>query len=827
MSLAHLVHRDCKFDEEYLYRQSLAQLQPCLSYAPEVSPTKHTINFHNRTGMTAQSMTESSYMQTQPWGLQHVEQEDAKPTTAAPTTPNPNIHTYSSGQNWSGGYDTSFDWPHALQQAGTFIVPHSESQFHQNHALVYNATFPTQNTVGKSYGDERTAWASPELSGLPRGLGDRSVLGTSIPLSPKSYVSDEFGNTYTPGSMLDQASPTGDWNGYIATTHSAALTPPSCRPFLAQKIDNDVGLSGLPRTRASMGMTTVPSNSSSRPDPVPIAPLDDDQQSGSEYSHSQHSSAGQSSWYHGDYSYDASNVPYRSQDVATYNNSSSDTSLPATSAVRPTQHRSAPWNDSRPSVHTQSRIQDRLQVPRSAVAQAQREHNDQLLIEGKKRGETYKEIKLKMVGEKPAESTLRGRYRSLTKARKDRLELLDEIVQQEFDRIESNLQNPYSLSYDQKILKVAWKKVAEFIADNGGSYHFGNATCKRRWLERNPVGIAKRKFEAAKASSDLLFSPTELAIIRTSAGIPFQLRYCPSLAKKPLPKLQGATPKQKIDPFENPPPALHLADIPAANPTHFLVLNKFPIIPEHFILATKPNKKQTHVLEQDDLEATHAVLKAWHTDAGDGEERLLAFFNSGDHSGASQPHRHLQFLPVEGMRNSEKAGDWRLLIDSILSSPAAKPTEGHVEFLQHPSLPFTHFAYRFDSEPSSGQLLDIYHRLYDAAKAAVDAFISSNPNKFALHPTDGGDLPISYNLAMTTAGMVILPRRAEGTMLRRDDGSEIGFAALNGTTLGGTMMVKHQDEWDMLREKPGLLDHILSGIGIPKNSPPKVGAPNI
>ncbi|CAG5178057.1 uncharacterized protein ALTATR162_LOCUS8513 [Alternaria atra] len=339
--------------------------------------------------------------------------------------------------------------------------------------------------------------------------------------------------------------------------------------------------------------------------------------------------------------------------------------------------------------------------------------------------------------------------------------------------------------------------------------------------------IAKRKFEAAKASSDLLFSPTELAIIRTSAGIPFQLRYCPSLAKKPIPKLQDATPKQKVDPFENPPPALHLADIPATNPTHFLVLNKFPIISEHFILATKPNKKQTHLLEQDDLEATYAVLEAWQADSSEGQKRLLAFFNSGDHSGASQPHRHLQFLPVEGMRDSKKASDWSLLIDLILSSPAAKTTDGHVTFLQHPSLPFTHFAYPFDSKPSGTQLLDIYSRLYDAAKTAVDAFISSNPNSFALNPTDDGDLPISYNLAMTTAGMVILPRRAEGTMLLRDDGSEIGFAALNGTTLGGTMMVKHQDEWDMLREKPGLLDHILSGIGIPKTSPSKVGASNI
>jgi ATP adenylyltransferase len=140
-----------------------------------------------------------------------------------------------------------------------------------------------------------------------------------------------------------------------------------------------------------------------------------------------------------------------------------------------------------------------------------------------------------------------------------------------------------------------------------------------------------------------------------------------------LPNLAGATPKQKTDPFENPPEALHLVDIPATNPTHFLVLNKFPIIPQHFILATKPNKKQTHVLEQDDLEATYACLKAWHEGADDSHRRLLAFFNSGEHSGASQPHRHLQFLPVESMRDSEKINNWDMLIDLILARQEASP----------------------------------------------------------------------------------------------------------------------------------------------------------
>lgn len=73
------------------------------------------------------------------------------------------------------------------------------------------------------------------------------------------------------------------------------------------------------------------------------------------------------------------------------------------------------------------------------------------------------------------------------------------------------------------------------------------------------------------------------------------------------------------------------------------------------------------MLEQDDLEATYACLKAWAAGADSKHKRLFAFFNSGDHSGASQPHRHLQFLPVERMRDSEAADGWDLLIDSILS----------------------------------------------------------------------------------------------------------------------------------------------------------------
>ncbi|CBX94761.1 hypothetical protein IAQ61_009422 [Plenodomus lingam] len=337
-------------------------------------------------------------------------------------------------------------------------------------------------------------------------------------------------------------------------------------------------------------------------------------------------------------------------------------------------------------------------------------------------------------------------------------------------------------------------------------------------LSEGLPSLVEAKFLAAKASASLLFSPTEVAIIRTSTGIPFQLRYCPTLAKKPVPKHAESTPSQKIDPFDNPPAALHVADIPVTNPSHLLVLNKFPIIAEHFILATKSNKKQTHLLEQDDLEATYACLEAWRDESASKQKRLFAFFNSGEHSGASQPHRHVQFLPLEKMREKEAVGSWDLLIDTILSAPKADLQGDYDGLCQHPNLPFLHFAQAFETEPSGSQLLQTYSSLYKAAKAATDEFIASSPERLALHSTEDGDSSISYNLAMTTQGMVILPRRCEGTLIHHEDGSDVGFVALNGTTLGGTLMVKHSAEWEVLRERPGLLDHILSEIGLPRQT---------
>ncbi|KAJ6015392.1 hypothetical protein N7540_009983 [Penicillium herquei] len=160
-----------------------------------------------------------------------------------------------------------------------------------------------------------------------------------------------------------------------------------------------------------------------------------------------------------------------------------------------------------------------------------------LLVEWKRSGLSYKDIK--RIGKfKEAESTLRGRYRTLTKAKEQRVrkpkwqdkdvQLLSEAVTIHTEKTissdsylqpspfppwsssqlcESNenpghkLDEPCTQTYPDSVPstqlgqthtqppKVSWKKVSEYIFANGGSYEFGNATCKKKWCEINGISI--------------------------------------------------------------------------------------------------------------------------------------------------------------------------------------------------------------------------------------------------------------------------------------------------------------------------------------------------
>ncbi|RMD40083.1 hypothetical protein DV735_g5065, partial [Chaetothyriales sp. CBS 134920] len=121
---------------------------------------------------------------------------------------------------------------------------------------------------------------------------------------------------------------------------------------------------------------------------------------------------------------------------------------------------------------------------------------DEELIKLRMLGVSYRDIK-KKYGFDVAESTLRGRIRSLTKAKEQRLRkpvwkpkdisLLCSCVI-EF-AIQHNLAVEVVGSHDQPVLvseetvnKISWKRVAETMAKRG-TYHYGNATTKKKYKE--------------------------------------------------------------------------------------------------------------------------------------------------------------------------------------------------------------------------------------------------------------------------------------------------------------------------------------------------------
>ncbi|KAH8595642.1 HIT-like domain-containing protein [Bisporella sp. PMI_857] len=302
-------------------------------------------------------------------------------------------------------------------------------------------------------------------------------------------------------------------------------------------------------------------------------------------------------------------------------------------------------------------------------------------------------------------------------------------------------------------------------------------------LNNLPVLIRDR-FKSAHEHGDLNFFETRVTILQCYGSL-FQLRFSPALANKPKNTKPREPGERPVNPFLNPEEALLVTELGSS---HIIVLNKFSIIPGHFILVTKEYKPQTELLEEDDVAAAYNCIKAYQNY---GEE-LFGFFNSGEHSGASQPHRHIQFLPVEAMRTGiENELKWDILADSLVDSV---------------DLPFTYFASPIPESPSPKKLHEIYLGLYNRA-----CRIAGKP---AADTSQASESSISYNIGITNKVMAICPRTNEGTPLDDEEHNSIGFVALNGTILGGTLLVKNESEWNALRGDKSKLQHVLGCIGI-------------
>ena len=239
----------------------------------------------------------------------------------------------------------------------------------------------------------------------------------------------------------------------------------------------------------------------------------------------------------------------------------------------------------------------------------------------------------------------------------------------------------------------------------------------------------------ALTSGSLVSIDTDFSFIE-DGGVRFMVRLAKNLKRKVADSSEQSTEHQQTDKHFNPflPPEADLL-VGTIPPEHIAVLNKFNVVNNHLLIVTKDFVDQETLLTPQDFYAL-----CWSMN----EFPSLAFYNGGKVGGASQPHKHLQLvpLPLSGAETSTP-------MDAIIRTTQLSHSPQTIS-----TLPFTH---RIAALPED--LLDISSTseiLFQCYRAMLDDLGLSPIEK------DGIWWQTSpYNLLVTRDWMLLVPRARE------------------------------------------------------------------
>lgn len=141
--------------------------------------------------------------------------------------------------------------------------------------------------------------------------------------------------------------------------------------------------------------------------------------------------------------------------------------------------------------------------------------------------------------------------------------------------------------------------------------------------------VIRDRHDRALAAGALQPVATTARLI-ADGGMRFVVRVAVGLEEKAA-AATAVPPRNPFLPYEE---ALFVAALP---PDHVLLFNKFNVIDRHLLIVTRAFEDQETLLTPADWAALWCCLD----DVGG-----LGFYNGGQAAGASQPHKHLQLVPL-------------------------------------------------------------------------------------------------------------------------------------------------------------------------------------
>ena len=267
------------------------------------------------------------------------------------------------------------------------------------------------------------------------------------------------------------------------------------------------------------------------------------------------------------------------------------------------------------------------------------------------------------------------------------------------------------------------------------------------------VQDATRRALAAGALQPIETQPTML----DDGGVRFVVRAVSSLARKDAARRAAVV----ADPLGNYEPDLFISGL---GPSHYLLLNKFPVLAGHVLLVTRRFERQERLLTLEDFGALTACMS---------EIDCLGFYNGGVEAGASQPRKHLQLVPLPlAAESPDEVPMERAFIGS--HRPAFK--HGFAPIAPHATVAALHDLY-----------LGLLHRCGISAVAAAEGELQSAP----------------YNLLLRRRWMLVVARSREC----------FETISINALGFAGSLFVRTHAEQERVRAVGPM--RVLRAVAVP------------
>lgn len=272
----------------------------------------------------------------------------------------------------------------------------------------------------------------------------------------------------------------------------------------------------------------------------------------------------------------------------------------------------------------------------------------------------------------------------------------------------------------------------------------------------------------AKQSGALQSISTDYEIL-TEGNQEFLVRIVANLDRKA--KLQNTPKPKNFNPFLPYEVELFVADL---SNQHLGLLNKFNVVDHHLLMVTREFVSQDNWLDAADFFAVAIVL---------AEVNGLAFYNGGPAAGASQPHKHLQMVPLPFIPERP-----HLPISPLIKAASLQSIGRLADF------PFVHaiaplaLDWTADPQSISSDLLAIYHELLAAIQ-----------------------LPFEVGSVQATGAYNLLVTREWVLMVLRSQPSFEGIA-INSLGFAGSLLVRNPEKLAHLKHLGPMT--VLKNVGV-------------